>query len=195
MALGLKKLGLQARFMVLAGAGVLAMASITLAVIAWVEYANVEEKLRSFSDNELRSLSSLLESVMEHRLADPNNVAIAVFNGWFESRNKDYPGELWTAWSPKVAAYVVKNEPGRPPKPVRDSVDEEAMRTYSTDLLAGYAAEEPGIDETGAWEPGETRIREMERDECAREVERLGILVMVELAEMHHVVVRDPPAW
>ena len=50
---------------------------------------------------------------------------------------------------------------------------EEAMRTFSTDLLAGYASEEPGLDERGAWEPGEARIREMERDECAREVERL----------------------
>jgi DNA-directed RNA polymerase subunit RPC12/RpoP len=50
---------------------------------------------------------------------------------------------------------------------------EEGMRTYSTDLLAGYSSEEPGIDERGAWEPGENRIREMERDECASEVERL----------------------
>lgn len=50
---------------------------------------------------------------------------------------------------------------------------EEAMLTFSTDLLAGYAAEEPGIDERGAWEPGENRIREMERGECDREVERL----------------------
>jgi hypothetical protein len=50
---------------------------------------------------------------------------------------------------------------------------EEGMRTYSTDLLVGYSSEEPGIDERGAWEPGEARIREMERDECASEVERL----------------------
>jgi hypothetical protein len=50
---------------------------------------------------------------------------------------------------------------------------EEAMLTFSTDLLAGYASEEPGLDERGAWEPGEARIREMERAECARQVERL----------------------
>lgn len=50
---------------------------------------------------------------------------------------------------------------------------EEAMMTYSSDLLVGFAAEEPGIDEAGAWSSGETRIRSMERDACAKEVERL----------------------
>ncbi len=50
---------------------------------------------------------------------------------------------------------------------------EEGMRTYSTDLLVGYSSEEPGIDERGAWEPGEARIRDLERDECQAEVERL----------------------
>jgi hypothetical protein len=50
---------------------------------------------------------------------------------------------------------------------------EEGMRTFSTDLLVGYSSEEPGIDERGAWESGEARIREMERAECATEVERL----------------------
>ena len=50
---------------------------------------------------------------------------------------------------------------------------EEGMMTYSTDLLVGFAAEEPGVDESGAWSNGEARIRSMERDACAREVERL----------------------
>ena len=50
---------------------------------------------------------------------------------------------------------------------------EESMMTYSTDLLVGFNAEEPGIDEAGAWSSGETRIRSMERDACAKEVERL----------------------
>jgi hypothetical protein len=40
-------------------------------------------------------------------------------------------------------------------------------------MLVGYSSEEPGIDERGAWESGEARIREMERAECATEVERL----------------------
>lgn len=50
---------------------------------------------------------------------------------------------------------------------------ETGMMTYSPDLLVGYAAEEPGVDENGAWQSGETRIREMERAACAKQVERL----------------------
>lgn len=50
---------------------------------------------------------------------------------------------------------------------------EEAMKTYTPDLLVGFSSEEPGVDEAGAWQTGETRIREMERAECARQVERL----------------------
>ena len=50
---------------------------------------------------------------------------------------------------------------------------EEAMMTYSPDVLVGFSTEDPGIDEDGAWEQGEQRIRDMERDACAREVERL----------------------
>src|SRR5690606_28850902 len=50
---------------------------------------------------------------------------------------------------------------------------EEAMMTYSSDLLVGFSAEDPGIDEDGAWTAGEQRIRELERAACAREVERL----------------------
>lgn len=50
---------------------------------------------------------------------------------------------------------------------------EEGMMTYADDLLAGFSAEEPGIDEAGAWASGEPRIRAMERDACAKEVERL----------------------
>lgn len=51
---------------------------------------------------------------------------------------------------------------------------EEALMTYSPDLLAGFAAEEPGIDERGAWTAGEPRLREMESEECAKQVERIS---------------------
>lgn len=50
---------------------------------------------------------------------------------------------------------------------------ESGMLTYSDDLLVGFSSEEPGIDEDGAWQIGERRIRDAERDACAREVERL----------------------
>ncbi|HUG15944.1 MAG TPA: hypothetical protein VMM78_13115 [Thermomicrobiales bacterium] len=50
---------------------------------------------------------------------------------------------------------------------------ETGMLTYSDDLLVGFSAEEPGVDEDGAWQTGEARIRDAERTACAREVERL----------------------
>jgi hypothetical protein len=50
---------------------------------------------------------------------------------------------------------------------------ESSMMTYSTDLLVGFSAEQPGIDEDGAWGSGAERIREMAHDACALEVERL----------------------
>ena len=42
--------------MVLASVGVLTLAAATFALISWFEFANLEEKLRAFSENELKSL-------------------------------------------------------------------------------------------------------------------------------------------
>jgi methyl-accepting chemotaxis protein len=123
------RLGLQARFMLIASLGVLGLALGTLAVVGWFEYRAVETKLRGYSENELRSLNALVESAMEQRINDPDNVAIKVFNGWFEDRNRDYAGKLWSVWDPKTAAYMAQSEPGKPVKKARDEIDEEAMRT------------------------------------------------------------------
>lgn len=124
-----KNIGLQARFMVIASVGVLTLASCTLAVIDWYEFSSFEEKLRAFSDNELRSLNSLVESAMEQRLADQQNVAIKVFDGWFESRNKEYGGKLWSVWGPKTRAYMTQTAPQHSPKNPLDAIDEEVLRT------------------------------------------------------------------
>jgi len=129
MTLGWKNLGLQARFMLLAGAGVLTLAAATLALIVWFEFASLEEKLHAFSENEIKSLNSLVDSAMERRLEDPENVAIKVFDGWFESRNKEYSGKLWSVWGPKVTTYMAKTAPEHAPKTTLDSIDEETLRT------------------------------------------------------------------
>jgi methyl-accepting chemotaxis protein len=129
MILGWKNLGLQARFMMLAGAGVLTLAVATLVLISRFEFVSHEERLRAFSENELKSLTSLVESAMERRLQDPGNVAIKVFNGWFDSRNTEYPGKLWSVWGPKVTAYMAKTAPEHTPKVALDSIDQEALRT------------------------------------------------------------------
>jgi methyl-accepting chemotaxis protein len=123
------RLGLQARFMLIASLGVLGLALGTLAVVGWFEYRAVETKLRGFSENELRSLNALVESAMEQRISDPDRVAIKVFNGWFEDRNRDYSGKLWSVWDPKTAAYMAQTEPHKPAKKARDAIDEEALRT------------------------------------------------------------------
>ena len=124
-----KSLRLQARFMALAGVGVLVFATLALGIVSWFEYTSLKQRFHSAADNELRSLAALVESAMEQRLNDPENVAIKVFNGWFESRNKDYSGKLWSVWSPKVTDYMAQTEPSHAPKKARDAVDEEAMRT------------------------------------------------------------------
>jgi methyl-accepting chemotaxis protein len=66
---------------------------------------------------------------MEQRLTDTGNVAIGVFNQWFGQRNLDFPGKVWSVWSPKVTAYMARTGNQRPPKPAQDALDEEAMRT------------------------------------------------------------------
>ena len=66
---------------------------------------------------------------MKMRLDDPQNVAIKVFNGWFESRNKEYGGKLWSVWGPKTTAYMARTAPQQAAKTARDAIDEEALRT------------------------------------------------------------------
>ncbi len=146
------RLGLQARFMLIASMGVLGLACCTLAVVGWFEYRAVETKLRGFSENELRSLNALVESAMEQRVNDGGNVAIKVFDGWFKDRNRDYAGKLWSVWDPKTAAYMAQNAPEKPAKRARDAIDEEVLRTgqpvgrfvgdsyrYSLPILLGAA--------------------------------------------------------
>ena len=76
-----KNLKLQAKFTLVVGAGLLALAVSVAAVVGYFEYSNIEQKLRTSSENELNSLNSLVESAMKMRFEDPQNVAIKVFDG------------------------------------------------------------------------------------------------------------------
>jgi methyl-accepting chemotaxis protein len=129
MMIGWKTLGVQARFMAFAAVGILVLAAATMALVSWFEYASLESKLRRLSENELMSLNALVETAMEQRADDPQNVAVKVFNRWFDSRNKEYPGKLWSAWSPKVTAYMAQAYPDRAAKAPLDEIDREALRT------------------------------------------------------------------
>ena len=124
-----KDLRLQARFMVICSLGTLGLAACALAMVGWSEFSTLEGNLRRLSQNELGSLKSLVDSSMEQRLNDPQNVAIQVFNGWFKSRNKDYAGKLWSVWPPKMKAYMAQSAPEQAPKLPQDEVDEEVLRT------------------------------------------------------------------
>jgi len=129
MARWWKNLRLQARFMMISSLGALGLAVCALAVVGWAESSTLEENLRRLSENELGSLRALVESTMERRLNDPQDVAIQVFDGWFESRNKEYAGKLWSVWTPKMRAYMAKSAPAQAPKLSQDVVDDEVLRT------------------------------------------------------------------
>ncbi len=124
-----KTLRLQTRFMIIIGAGVLSLAICLLAALDWYETKLVEEKVRHFSENELNSLHALVLSAMEKRVVDRQDIAIDVFNRWFESRNAQYPGKLWSVWSPGMIGYMAKEEPQKPAKKPLDAIDEEALRS------------------------------------------------------------------
>jgi methyl-accepting chemotaxis protein len=156
MILVRKSLGVQSRFMILAALGVAVVLATTLALIAWFEYAALESRLRGLSENELGSLDALVETAMRARLDDKEDVAIKVFNGWFDSRNKAYPGKLWSVWSQKVTTFMAQAYPDRAAKAAVDDVDEEAMRTgrpvarfvagayrYSTPIILGRTLAAP----------------------------------------------------
>ncbi len=142
MPIPTKGLGLQTRFMLITSTGLVAIVLCVTAFVGWFETASVERKLRAASDNELRSLNALVSSAMEQRVDDPNNVAIAVFNRWFAYRNGDYPGKLWSVWSPQMTTFMsdsmaeahssADNQAPPVTKPARDAIDQEALRTGQT---------------------------------------------------------------
>ncbi|WP_339774621.1 HAMP domain-containing methyl-accepting chemotaxis protein [uncultured Thalassospira sp.] len=123
-----KRMGIRKRFMVASAFGVTAVMVIGLVMIAMTERHAMDAKLKQLSDNELTSLHALIVNVMAARVDDSDDIGIRVFNNWFDSRNQDYPGELWSVWAPKTLAYMKENEE-KPLKLPRDAIDEEAIQT------------------------------------------------------------------
>ena len=124
-----KNLKLQVKFTLVIGGGLIVLATLAVTAVSYVEFAGMQQRLQSLSARELKSLNSLVDSAMKMRLDDPQNVAIKVFNGWFESRNKEYGGKLWSVWGPKTTAYMARTAPQQAAKTARDAIDEEALRT------------------------------------------------------------------
>jgi methyl-accepting chemotaxis protein len=124
-----KNLRLQVKFTLIVGTGLLVLATLTVTAVGYFEFAAMQQKLQTLSERELESLNSLVDSAMKMRLDDQQNIAIKVFNGWFESRNKDYDGKLWSVWGPRTTAYMARTAPEHKAKLPLDAIDEEALRT------------------------------------------------------------------
>ena len=117
------------RFTVVLGVGMALLSALVVAVFVHHEEGVMERKLHDMSVNEITSLHALIVNVMASRPDDGQDIGIGVFNRWFDSRNAHYPGKVWSAWSPKVTAYVHEAQPNRAPKPAIDDIDREAMAT------------------------------------------------------------------
>ncbi|OAN46773.1 chemotaxis protein [Paramagnetospirillum marisnigri] len=113
--------------MVIVGLGVIALIASVVLTIARFERSEMERQLLQLSANEMTSLHALIQNVMAKRPEDGDNIGIAVFNNWFDSRNVHYPGKVWSAWGPQVVAYMKELEPNRAPKLPMDDIDREAM--------------------------------------------------------------------
>ncbi|CCG39903.1 methyl-accepting chemotaxis protein [Magnetospirillum molischianum] len=122
-------LRLRQRFMIVIGMGVIVMATVIVLFIARFDEQAMERKLHELSVNEMTSLHALIVNVMATRPVDGDNIGIKVFNKWFDSRNTDYAGKVWSVWGPKVTTYMKDAEPDRIPKAPQDDVDREALAT------------------------------------------------------------------
>ena len=122
-----QNLRLSSRFMLIVGAGVVILIAGVVLTIARFERAEMERQLQQLSANEMTSLHALIQNVMAKRPEDGDNIGIAIFNNWFDSRNIHYPGKVWSAWGPKVAAHMKEVEPEKPAKLPKDDVDREAF--------------------------------------------------------------------
>ena len=125
-------LSLKARFMWMTGGAISVLAALAIWLSVMNQYHQAEIRLRSLSENEIMSMHALVVSAMSKRREDKTNVAIAVFNNWFDSRAKHYPGQVWSLWGPNVSRHMAKTEPATPQKVARDSVDQLALTTGQT---------------------------------------------------------------
>ena len=125
-------MSLRRRFMIMAVFGTAILSTAAIVTFAVSQEMSIKTKAELFSANEIMSLNALVSSAMEKRRLDQQNIALAVFNKWFERRNKEYPGKLWSVWGPSTTAYMAKEEPNRSPKQPQDQIDEEVMRTGQT---------------------------------------------------------------
>ena len=125
----LNNYSLKTRYMAFASIGTFVLAIFTIVAFDLYEGREMEERVQHFSENELHSLNALVVSAMDKRRGDTSNVAVSVFNDWFNSRNQDYPGKLWSVWPEKTVAYMKEKDASREPKLAQDEIDTEVLTT------------------------------------------------------------------
>jgi hypothetical protein len=112
-----KTLGLQAPLMLFTGVGLLGVAVCVMLLVGWFETTRLQASLRDASDRELRSVNPLTSAAMEQRGADSQDIANTVFYRWFVRSDVDYPGKLWSVWSPQMAAALAPVSNGSTARP------------------------------------------------------------------------------
>ena len=152
-----RKLTMSQRFMLATIVGVITLTIAVVTTFAISQKNAVETKVEQISHSELSSLHALIVNVMAARLDDADDIGITVFNNWFKSRNLDYPGEVWSVWSPKLQDYMKEVEEVETVKDAHDDIDQEAIDTktavgrmvdgayrYSLPIVLGVT---PGADQ------------------------------------------------
>ena len=122
-------LRLQIQFILMCALGVSFLVFCAASSFESVAQREMQQRFQTISENELNSLHALVLSVMLKRRVDPDNVAIGVFNTWFKEQSADYPGRIWSAWGPKVVAYMARKHPSAQIKRPLDAIDQEALKT------------------------------------------------------------------
>ena len=120
---------LQAKFALIVGAGILAFGLMTIAVMGYLDYSTVEQRLQASAQSELTSVDALVDAEMKLRFEDATGLGAKVFEGWFKSRNEQFEGKLWSAWGPSMVEGVKKDDPTKKPKLAQDDIDREVLKT------------------------------------------------------------------
>ena len=125
------RLSIAAKFMILAGLSWLVVLTAVFGLAIWQDTQEIRNTARQMSRSELLSVKDFGVQIMTLRPRDTQDIGITAFNKWFERRNAEYDGELWTVWGPHVRDYQ-KNRDVETIKTPRDAIDQAALERKET---------------------------------------------------------------
>ena len=100
MVIPWQSLGLQARFMLVVSAGLMAIGICVVVLVAQMETGRVEATLRAVSESELLSLNALVSSAMEQRGKDKDDVAVKVSTAGSSAATSTIPAKCGAFGAP-----------------------------------------------------------------------------------------------